>query len=153
MDLSFFAEADIENIKAINNRIETEEGRRIRIFIVPTFEHDNVSKPLASVLADLGFDVDLGSQKLSLEMQNRLVIENDVHVLWILTSQNKLKSAQNKLYKELVMQGYMCLVSYYKGTDMDVRFIVSESEQNKLETQTLNDVVKRLIYNIAGVSI
>jgi methylmalonyl-CoA mutase len=74
------------------------EGRRPRILIVKLGQdgHDRGSKVIATGLADLGFDVDLGPLFSTPEEAAKQAIENDVHVVGV--------SSQAAGHKTLVPQ-------------------------------------------------
>lgn len=62
-----------------------QEGRRPRILITKLGQdgHDRGAKVIATALADLGFDVDIGPLFQTPEEAARQAVENDVHVLGI----------------------------------------------------------------------
>jgi methylmalonyl-CoA mutase len=72
----------------VRNRIlefSKREGRRPRILIVKLGQdgHDRGARVIATGLADLGFDVDIGALFQTPEEAARQAIENDVHVVGV----------------------------------------------------------------------
>jgi methylmalonyl-CoA mutase len=77
-----------ENWNALEEDIEKfieEEGRRPRIMMAKLGQdgHDRGAKIVASALADLGFDVDIGPLFQTPEEAARQAIENDVHAVGV----------------------------------------------------------------------
>lgn len=72
------------------------EGRRPRILVVKLGQdgHDRGAKVIATGLADLGFDVDIGTMFQTPEEAARQAVENDVHVIGV--------SSQAAAHKTLV---------------------------------------------------
>jgi methylmalonyl-CoA mutase len=64
-------------------RFEVHEGRRPRILIAKLGQdgHDRGAKVVATAMADLGFDVDIGPLFQTPEEAARMAVENDVHVV------------------------------------------------------------------------
>ena len=79
-----FGDSDV--IKSIQKRTDDfneKEGRRPRILVVKMGQdgHDRGIKVMATALADLGFDVDIGPMFQTPEEAANMAIENDVHVI------------------------------------------------------------------------
>ena len=75
-----------------------KEGRRPRI-LVTTLDHDGddrVIRGVATVYADLGFDVDIGPKIESPDELARMAVENDVHMVVLagLAAGSKIRMAQ-----------------------------------------------------------
>jgi len=72
-----------EAIKADVEKFAAEEGRRPRLMIAKLGQdgHDRGAKVVATALADLGFDIDVGPLFQTPEEAARLAIENDVHAV------------------------------------------------------------------------
>lgn len=70
-------------VRALIEKFEGLEGRRPRILIAKIGQdgHDRGAKVVASAMADLGFDVDIGALFQTPEETARLAVENDVHVV------------------------------------------------------------------------
>ncbi len=66
-------------------RFEAEEGRRPRILVAKMGQdgHDRGQKVIATALADLGFDVDVGPLFQTPEETARQAVENDVHIVGV----------------------------------------------------------------------
>jgi methylmalonyl-CoA mutase len=92
------ARSKIANFAEIN-------GRRPRILIAKLGQdgHDRGSKVIATGLADLGFDVDIGPLFQTPEEAAKQAIENDVHVVGV--------SSQAAGHKTLVPELIKCLIS------------------------------------------
>src|SRR5690606_22774946 len=77
-----------EVLDRLQERVEAfarREGRRPRILVAKMGQdgHDRGQKVIASALADLGFDVDIGPLFQSPEETARQAVENDVHVVGV----------------------------------------------------------------------
>lgn len=84
-----------------------EEGRRPRILVAKLGQdgHDRGVKIIASALADLGFDVDIGPLFQTPEEAARQAIENDVHLLGISSMAAGHMTLMPALIQELHRQG------------------------------------------------
>jgi methylmalonyl-CoA mutase len=84
------------------NKFALDEGRRPRILVVKLGQdgHDRGSKVIATALADLGFDVDIGPLFQTPEEAARQAIENDVHVV----AASSLVAGHKTLVPELIEQ-------------------------------------------------
>ncbi len=85
----------------IKQRIEQfikREGRRPRILVstVGRKSHDQDYRRLASLFAETGFDVDISPLHQTPRGTARMAIENDVHIICFLSTENN--------HKELVME-------------------------------------------------
>jgi methylmalonyl-CoA mutase len=76
-----------QQLKAEVEAFAAEEGRRPRILMAKLGQdgHDRGAKVIATALADLGFDVDVGPLFQTPEEAARQAIENDVHVVGVST--------------------------------------------------------------------
>ena len=79
---------EADDIRAVRKRaaaFETRTGRRPRILVAKLGQdgHDRGQKIVASGLADLGFDVDIGALFRTPEEAAREAVENDVHVVGV----------------------------------------------------------------------
>ena len=72
-----------ETIKADVEKFAEEEGRRPRVMIAKLGQdgHDRGAKVVATAMADLGFDIDVGPLFQTPEEAARQAIENDVHAV------------------------------------------------------------------------
>ena len=82
--------AEDEKIEALREKIaafERREGRRPRILIAKMGQdgHDRGSKVVATALADIGFDVDIGPLFQTPAEAARQAVENDVHIVGMST--------------------------------------------------------------------
>jgi methylmalonyl-CoA mutase len=78
-------ENDFTRAKAIVDQFAKEEGRRPRILVAKLGQdgHDRGSKVIATGLADLGFDVDIGPLFQTPEEAAKQAVESDVHVVGV----------------------------------------------------------------------
>jgi methylmalonyl-CoA mutase len=70
-------------VRELIANFEAHEGRRPRVLIVKLGQdgHDRGAKVVATAMADLGFDIDLGPLFQTPEEAARQAVENDVHVV------------------------------------------------------------------------
>jgi len=90
-----------EQFHAIQDQVEAfarAEGRRPRILVAKLGQdgHDRGAKVIATALADIGFDVDIGPLFQTPEEAARHAVENDVHIVGV--------SSQAAGHKTLVPQ-------------------------------------------------
>jgi methylmalonyl-CoA mutase len=90
----------------IKQRIEQfvkREGRRPRILVssIGKKRHDQNTKLLATLFAETGFDVDISPLHQTPRGTARMAIENDVHIICFLSTENKHKSLITAMAKEL----------------------------------------------------
>ena len=98
---------DFARVVAKANQFALDEGRRPRILVVKLGQdgHDRGSKVIATALADLGFDVDIGPLFQTPEEAARQAIENDVHVVAASSLVAGHKTLVPELIRELKKQG------------------------------------------------
>ncbi|NND72758.1 MAG: methylmalonyl-CoA mutase [Rhodothermales bacterium] len=82
-------------------------GRRPRILIAKLGQdgHDRGARVVASSLADLGFDVDIGPLFQTPEEASKQAVENDVHVLGVSSLAGAHRSLIPRLLKDLASRG------------------------------------------------
>ena len=90
----------------IKQRIEQfvkGEGRRPRILVssIGKKRHDQNTRLLATIFAESGFDVDISPLHQTPRRTARMAIENDVHVICFLGSENRYKDLVSDLAKAL----------------------------------------------------
>ena len=90
----------------IKQRIEQfvkGEGRRPRILVsnMGKKNHDHDTKLLATFFAESGFDVDISPLHQTPRGTARMAIENDVHAICFLSTENRHKSLVTDLVKVL----------------------------------------------------
>jgi methylmalonyl-CoA mutase len=81
-----FGESEIiQSIQKRSANFLEKEGRRPRILVVKMGQdgHDRGIKVMATALADLGFDVDIGPMFQTPEEAAKMAVENDVHVVGV----------------------------------------------------------------------
>jgi methylmalonyl-CoA mutase len=96
-------------IPLIKRRIEQfveRQGRRPRILVsnMGQKNHDHDTKLLAAVFAESGFDVDISPQRQTPRGTARMAIENDVHLICFLSTENNHGSQIDDLLKALKAQ-------------------------------------------------
>jgi methylmalonyl-CoA mutase len=79
------------------------EGRRPRVLIAKLGQdgHDRGARVVATALADLGFDIDVGPLFQTPDETARQSVENDVHVVGISTQSGGHKTLVPQLIREL----------------------------------------------------
>jgi methylmalonyl-CoA mutase len=98
---------ELETIRAVISRFEAREGRRPRILVAKMGMdgHDRGAKVMATGLADLGFDVDVGPLFMSPTEVARSAVDADVHVIGISTQAAGHRSLVPELMKSLADAG------------------------------------------------
>ncbi|APW60571.1 methylmalonyl-CoA mutase [Paludisphaera borealis] len=104
----------------LKHEVETfaeEEGRRPRVMIAKLGQdgHDRGAKVVASALADLGFDIDVGPLFQTPEEAARQAIENDCHAVGVSTLAAGHKTLVPALVKALRDQGADDVVVFVGG--------------------------------------
>ncbi len=97
----------LEDVRKEVERFAEEDGRRPRILIVKLGQdgHDRGSKVIATGLADVGFDVDIGPLFQTPEEAAKQAIESDVHVVGVSSQAAAHKTLIPQLKKALLDQG------------------------------------------------
>ena len=90
----------------IQQRIEKfvkREGRRPRILVSSMGQkrHDQNTRQLAALFAETGFDVDISPLHQTPRGTARMAIENDVHIICFLSTENNHKKLVTELAKVL----------------------------------------------------
>src|SRR5712672_939344 len=102
----------VEKVQALIDAFEEAEGRRPRILVAKIGQdgHDRGQKVIASAVADVGFDFDIGPLFATAEEAARQAVENDVHILGVsslaaahLTAVPELKAALKKQGRDDIM--------------------------------------------------
>jgi methylmalonyl-CoA mutase len=77
----FGSDKTVERIRELVTKFEGIEGRRPRLLIAKLGQdgHDRGAKVVATAMADLGFDIDIGPLFQTPEEAARQAVENDVH--------------------------------------------------------------------------
>lgn len=98
---------DIKEVQESTRNFELSEGRRPRILIAKLGQdgHDRGAKVVATAMADLGFDVDLGPLFQTPEEAARQAAENDVHVVALSSLAGGHKTLLPMLVEELKRLG------------------------------------------------
>jgi methylmalonyl-CoA mutase len=97
----------VRRMLAMTEAFEANEGRRPRILVAKVGQdgHDRGQKVIASALADLGFDVDIGALFTTPAEVARQAIENDVHIVGISSLAAGHLTLVPELRAELAAQG------------------------------------------------
>jgi len=95
---AFQDDGDFADARDAANRFASRVGRRPRILVAKLGQdgHDRGAKVIATAMADIGFDVDIGPLFATPQEAARQAVENDVHVIGI--------SSQAAGHKTLVPQ-------------------------------------------------
>jgi methylmalonyl-CoA mutase len=106
-----------EQLKAEIDEFAKAEGRRPRVMVAKLGQdgHDRGAKVVATALADLGFDVDIGPLFQTPAECARQAIENDVHALGISTLAAGHKTLVPAIIEELKKQGAGDIVVFVGG--------------------------------------
>ena len=101
------AEAEIKEIETLIQKFEAQEGRRPRILVVKMGMdgHDRGAKVMATGLADVGFDVDVGPLFMTPSEVARHAVDADVHIVGVSTQAAGHKTLVPQLMEELMRQG------------------------------------------------
>lgn len=108
----FGEDSNVAKVRQLITKFEKSEGRRPRLLIAKLGQdgHDRGAKVVATAMADLGFDIDIGPLFQTPEEAARQAVENDVHVVAMssLAAGHKtllpaLRKALNELGREDIM--------------------------------------------------
>jgi methylmalonyl-CoA mutase len=99
---SYGEQGAVAEVRAMAASFAREEGRRPRILIAKMGQdgHDRGAKVVASAMADMGFDVDIGPLFQTPEETARQAVENDVHVV----AMSSLAGGHKTLLPQLVAE-------------------------------------------------
>ncbi|PSC74957.1 methylmalonyl-mutase [Micractinium conductrix] len=101
------SQAELEAVGRAVARFEAEAGRRPRILIAKMGQdgHDRGAKVMATGLADLGFDVDIGPLFMTPEEVARHAVDADVHIVGVSSQAAGHGTLVPELLQELRRQG------------------------------------------------
>ena len=93
----------VNDVVQLANEFEKKEGRRPRIMVAKLGQdgHDRGAKVIATALADLGFDVDIGPLFQTPAEVAKQAIENDVHIVGMSSLAGGHKTLLPQLISEL----------------------------------------------------
>ena len=99
---------EFKKARALVVEFEREEGRRPRILVAKMGQdgHDRGAKVIATALADIGFDVDIGPLFQTPREVARFAVESDVHVVGVSSLAAGHKTLVPALIDELRMLGH-----------------------------------------------
>ncbi len=114
---AFGKDEEWHDLKHEVERFAEEEGRRPRVMIAKLGQdgHDRGSKVVATALADLGFDIDIGPLFQTSEEAARQAIENDCHAIGVSTLAAGHKTLVPSLVKALRDQGADDVIVFVGG--------------------------------------
>ena len=97
---SYSQQGDVQKVRAMADAFAAREGRRPRILIAKLGQdgHDRGAKVVATAMADMGFDVDIGPLFQTPEEAARDAVENDVHIV----AMSSLAAGHKTLLPQLV---------------------------------------------------
>ncbi|MDR2839154.1 MAG: methylmalonyl-CoA mutase [Azonexus sp.] len=106
-----------DKLKAEIDQFAQSEGRRPRVMVAKLGQdgHDRGAKVVATALADLGFDVDIGPLFQTPAECARQAIENDVHAVGVSTLAAGHKTLVPAIIEELKKQGADDIVVFVGG--------------------------------------
>ncbi len=114
---AYDGEGGWERLKGDVAQFATREGRRPRVMVAKLGQdgHDRGAKVVASALADLGFDIDIGPLFQTPEECARQAIENDVHAIGISTLAAGHKTLVPEIVEQLKAQGAPEIIVFVGG--------------------------------------
>jgi methylmalonyl-CoA mutase len=114
---AFEQDEDWRRLKADVDAFAAEEGRRPRVMIAKLGQdgHDRGAKVVATALADLGFDIDIGPLFQTPEEAARQAVENDSHAVGVSTLAAGHKTLVPALVQALRGQGADDIVVFVGG--------------------------------------
>jgi methylmalonyl-CoA mutase len=106
-----------QQLKADIDAFAKEEGRRPRVMIAKLGQdgHDRGAKVVATALADLGFDIDIGPLFQTPDEAARQAVENDCHAIGVSTLAAGHKTLVPQLIQALKAQGAEDIVVFVGG--------------------------------------
>ena len=109
---TFGKEEVIGKLEEMIRSFELREGRRPRILVAKMGQdgHDRGAKVVATALADLGFDVDIGPLFQTPAETARQAVENDVHIVGLSSLAGGHKTLLPQLVAELKLLGRQDIV-------------------------------------------
>ena len=98
---------EIAKVRRMSDAFAEREGRRPRILIAKLGQdgHDRGAKVVATAMADMGFDVDIGPLFQTPEEAAKEAIENDVHIVAMSSLAGGHKTLLPQLVEQLKKQG------------------------------------------------
>jgi len=106
-----------KELKAEVEAFAAEEGRRPRVMVAKLGQdgHDRGAKVVASALADLGFDIDIGPLFQTPEEAARHAVENDVHAVGCSSLAAGHKTLVPEIIRELKTLGADDIITFVGG--------------------------------------
>jgi methylmalonyl-CoA mutase len=99
--------SEVSRVREMADAFAAREGRRPRILIAKLGQdgHDRGAKVVATAMADMGFDVDIGPLFQTPEEAARDAVENDVHIVAMSSLAGGHKTLLPQLVGELKKHG------------------------------------------------
>jgi methylmalonyl-CoA mutase len=130
-------------------------GRRPRILVssIGKKQHDQDTRLLATIFAERGFDVDISPLHQTPRGTARMAVENDVHIICFVSTENKHQKLVMELAKELqaeqaenvriVVGGAIPRSDYKFLYTAGVDLILSSVQANEGEINQLLDLLEK----------
>ncbi len=114
---AFQEDQSFAETRAAIERFAAREGRRPRILVAKLGQdgHDRGAKVIATAMADLGFDVDIGPLFATPDEAAKQAVENDVHVIGISSQAAGHKTLVPQIIEALHAQGATNIVVVVGG--------------------------------------
>jgi methylmalonyl-CoA mutase len=114
---AFGMDQEWQDLQSEVNAFAQAEGRRPRVMVAKLGQdgHDRGAKVVATALADLGFDIDIGPLFQTPEEAARQAIENDCHAVGVSTLAAGHKTLVPALVKALKDQGAEDIIVFVGG--------------------------------------
>ncbi len=108
---------DMERVRELTDKFAENDGRRPRIYIAKMGQdgHDRGAKVVATGLADMGFDIDVGPLFQTPEEVARDAVENDVHAVGMSSLAAGHKTLLPQLIAELKKRGRADIMVFAGG--------------------------------------
>jgi methylmalonyl-CoA mutase len=118
---------EFRNAREMAIEFERQEGRRPRILVAKMGQdgHDRGAKVIATALADLGFDVDIGPLFQTPQEVARFAVESDVHIVGVSSLAAGHMTLIPELIEELRRRGHEDIVVVAGGVipPQDYKFL------------------------------
>jgi methylmalonyl-CoA mutase len=114
---AFGMDHDWQDLREEVESFAQAEGRRPRVMVAKLGQdgHDRGAKVVATALADLGFDIDIGPLFQTPDEAARQAIENDCHAIGVSTLAAGHKTLVPALVKALESQGAQDIIVFVGG--------------------------------------
>jgi methylmalonyl-CoA mutase len=129
----FGEDKTVQRVRALVAKFESLEGRRPRVLIAKLGQdgHDRGAKVVATAMADLGFDIDIGPLFQTPEEAARQAVENDVHGVAMSSLAAGHKTLLPALREALRALGREDIMLVCGGGDPSARLRISAEERRE----------------------